>query len=255
MLLFWLIFLIPWFLDVLSERYVLVTILGATVWGIAVVISLVRARSSDLKIKRLLSYGLSGSLGAWFVLWLLALVEGRAYQLPIETRFIKVLTIAHSALLAAGAGMVVVLWLSTTLWLLKDFAIRRGKLKQHPFYRAIPSLETLTRLTGGALALSFSTWFMGLALAFATAFAVQMQNQENIRIFLYHWISDPKVLVSIFLGLILLIGLQVRSFSSRSNLWAYRIYASLASLFILAFSLLMLGLIDSVHQPVNWFLR
>jgi len=246
MLSFWLIIVFPWVLDVASQSRVLETAFGALLWGVAVVLAAVLPRTRDSGLRQKLSTVLWALSSTWLLFWFLSLIQHSEHQVPlIHPDYLHWLNFSHSGLLAAGAGMVFSLWMGASLWILQDRALRKSSWeRRHNLKGNLPSLESLARFCQWAVLFAFTSWFLGLILAFVAA---HLQWQR--------WLSDPKVFASSVLAGLLLLCVQLRMTLSPSTRWLYRAYWVICTFFLVFFVRLMLPGVASMHEPMRWFVR
>lgn len=244
MLNFWLILLVPWLLDLRSPTPALETAFGALLWGVAVVVAAVYPRTRDVKWRQRLASGLAVLSGTWLAYWALSLFEGVPHKHVWQTTSLHWLTLTHSALLAAGAGMVLSLWLAAALWLIQENRLRQSSWERRSARSSLPSLESLARFCQWAATFAFISWFLGVVVAFVTA---HLQWQR--------WLTDPKVAATAGLSAVLLACLHLRGNAAPSSRWLYKSYLALTSIFIIFFIWIMLPAVTTLHEPMRWFSR
>lgn len=240
MMLFWVILIVPWALEITLNSRSLESLFGAILWGAAIVVALFLPRTRHRALRRRLHTVLYTLCGTWVLLWVLSL-----FSTPptITTSSPHILRILHSGLMAAGAGMVLLLWIAATLWLWQEWRVRRSSWERRRIPWELPPLESMGNLCDWSLRVAIGTWFLGFVLAFAAAHT-----------HLGEWMGDPRVLGSVLLSLILLIGLQLRAYMDASKPWLYRSYWALCGAFALVFMRFVVwsgG--QTLHEPLRIF--
>ncbi|NDF16185.1 hypothetical protein EB061_12845, partial [bacterium] len=135
---------IPWGLDLLGQRRVLASAFGAILWGMILVIALLRPRTRDSRLRHFLGWAIGFLAGSWLTYWLVSFLEApRALQLAPEA--LRMLTLLHAGLLAAGVGMVALIWIGSAAWLLQESLLRKKSWERRRIRISLPSLEALSR--------------------------------------------------------------------------------------------------------------
>jgi len=241
------VFGLPWILDLVGGRHVLATSFGAILWGMALVLALVRPQTRDSRLSTFMGWVLSFVIGAWLTYWALAFLDApRIVTLGPET--LRSLTLLHAGLLAAGVGMVVIHWLAAGAWLLQESLLRKSSWDRRSLRTRLPSLEASAKLCHRSLRAALLTWSAGMAIALVT----------GVLRWGHAWVTDPKVLLSLALAAMLFGIFSVGARLRDSGRGLYASYLTLSTVFLLGFAALM-SMGDSasgaLHEPLRWFVR
>lgn len=251
---FYFILFAPWILDLCGGRGVLGSFFGAGIWGAAVVVSFVRNRSRNHVFRRRLEFLLGFLAGAWVLYWALSL-SGQIQQVPLmEAGTLQYLTWLHAGLLAAGAGMIVVLAAGSFAWMLQDLRLRKSSWERRVSRMELPPLEALAKLCRATSQIAFTVWGAGLFLAVLTTYTRFRSLHVAAWDFARAWAEDPKVFVVVTLWLGLFIALKLPKWLTKHTRWLYRGYFVGSLVFMFLFALMMRGL-PSLHERVQWFVR
>jgi hypothetical protein len=239
-----LLFGIPWILDLTGGRHVLATAFGAILWGIALVLAVVRPQTTDARLKALLGWVLSFVCGAWLTYWGLAFLEA-PQPAAIEPETLRSLTLLHAGLLAAGVGMVFIHGLAAGVWLLQEASLRKSSWARRSKRLPLPSLESCAKLCERSLQSALLTWGAGMSVALVT----------GVLRWGHTWIGDPRILLSLALA-----GLLYGTFGFARHLrdsgrGLYATYLTFSTVFLLGFAVLMSLGSDGPHEPIRWFVR
>lgn len=240
------VFVIPWILDLLGGRHVLATAFGAILWGMALVLALVRPQTKDTRLQAFLGWVLSFVTGAWFTYWAMAFLDApRLAAIGPET--LRSLTLLHAGLLAAGVGMVFIHWGAAGTWLLQDAFLRKSSWDRRGLWLRLPSLEACARLCERSLQAALLTWGAGMSIALVT----------GVLRWGHAWVGDPRILISIGLAMLLFVTFRVGGRLRDVGRGRFASYLTFSTFFLAGFALLMsLGVgSSSVHEPLRWFVR
>ncbi len=244
----WLIFLLPWVLDAVSGRGVLASAFGAILWGMALVIALLRSGTRDERFKRAQSWALSFLIGAWLTYWLLSWAGTEPKNWTVTEETLRALTLLHAGILAAGVGMVAVHWGAALAWVLKESSLRKSSWARRTLRLerlTLPPLESIGRVCEGALRYAVMSWIFGIGLALVTA---------SLR-WGVEWVRDPKILISIILAMTLGASYKMTQWLEGRGRTLYTAYLTLSGVFLIGFSLLMSFDVSRIHEPLRWFVR
>ncbi|NCN26922.1 hypothetical protein GW915_05045 [bacterium] len=233
-------------------RSVMASLIGASIWGIGVLLVLLRTRIKEVRLKKNLTYIAGFLFGIWIGLWLVSANESVVWAWN-ETG-LRLLTIGHASLLTAGFGMTLVLLVSSIAWLLKE----RG-LKNKKSQRWLPSLEGLAKASHISLRASIWFWTTGLFFAILAAL-IRWQRVHDVPAFgaliHYEWLSDPKVILSIALWIPLVLCRLFRGVFSEIQKARYQSFAVMALLFVMIFLFMSsTELPFSRHEALRWITR
>ena len=254
---FWSVFLVPWVLDLLGGRGVFASVFGAFFWGLGLSLAVARSQTRDLKFRKWQGHALLLVSMVWLVYWGSSFIEvgGRAYQ--TETGNLRWLILTHAGLLAAGVGMVLLLWASSVLWLAQESLLRQGSFERRGRRWELPSLEALAKVTRGAANLAFLSWGLGFFLALLNAILSGRSAEAAPHVRLMAWLSDPKVIGTAVLWVVLALTFQLKHLLSSANRWLFRSYFALSIFFLVAFVYWFMVRVSgpALHEPLDWFIR
>jgi hypothetical protein len=256
---FWLLLLLPWILDSYSTRAVLTSVFGATLWGIALALAVARARTRDEKFRARQGWILCAICVLWMAYWIYSFSSlshpATGFEAP-RPDIEKWLLISHAGLLAAGAGMVAVLWASSLLWIFQERSLRQSSWQRRRSRWRLPSLEALGKVARGSMDGAFASWGLGFFLAMISGILRWRSHGVRGEGPTLGWITDTRVWATALLWVLLVAGFQAGHLMSSANRWLYRLYVVLGTLFWVAFVYgLMMGHHSDLHEPVSWFLQ
>ncbi len=253
---FWLIFFLPWALDLWSQHGVLSTVLGAALWGLSLISSAARAKTQDPKLRSLQGVILTLSLVTWLIYWLRTF--GPSGAIPIsktpEGFTSHFLTLSHAGLLAASTGIVVLWWIASLLWLIQEYFLRKRSFERRSGVWTLPSLESLSRFQSLAFHGALLSWGLGFFLALASGlFTWQPLRESSFANTQNSWLLDPKVIATSALFLLLIIYFQLNLFLNEVSRLRHRMSFLFSTTFLMVFLYLFLGKYSStLHEPLNW---
>lgn len=242
----------PWILDFLLGHSIMASLIGALLWGMAVLLAILRFQLKEERLKKRLTYISFFCLGSWVTLWFLSF--SGSVHLTWSNSGLRFLTLAHASLLAAGFGMVLFLLVLANLWIIKEWGLKNKKT-----YRWLPSLESLAKATSLSMRTAFWFWTTGLFFAAITALIrwQRVHDETGFRaIFHYDWLSDPKVVLSFAMWIPLIFCRFFKNIFSDSQVARYTGFAIFSFLFICLF--LIMSSIDvpfSRHEALRWITR
>ena len=249
------VFLFPWLMDVLSGQWILMTVFGATLWGLAIIVAIVRLETRDPKILRSLHQALVLLASVFCVYW------GACYLFfPLEFTgpegmpshgLIRVFTISHAVFLSAGAAVLLFYWWISVLLMEKFSQLKKSSWERRHKNTWMPSLETLKRFRKRALIVAFSAWSIGLVQAFVSAMARWRYVHLHVKMSLV-WLLDFKVLSTVLLWFVLLWLTRLRAHTVASEK-SQRFALVLSSAFIVYFLVMIIFGNSDFHLPVRWF--
>jgi len=248
---FWVLVILPWLLDLFSVRSVFTSVLGASLWGLAVAVATARVRSVDPKLRRPLTRSLIALVLFWLGFFVARFFESPQFESPESKALPSWLLYTHAGLLAAGAGMVILNLISSVVWLYQHSQLKRSSMERRVIKGTLPSLEALGKLVLGTADLALVCWGVGFFLAIVNA--IMKWGSEGDR---FRWFSDPKVLVSALLWLLLALQFQLSHFLGKGRRKLFVAHL-LSSIVFLAFfiGVLVLGNVSALHEPLSWFGR
>ncbi len=250
---FWAVFLIPWLLDLGGGRTVLASVFGASLWGMAVVVALAHTQTRDPRFKAKLGFVLSLLSACWLTYWVMCFSGPRpTFFGPTSLRW---LTLFHAALLASGAGMIIILFVTSLMWILQDTLLRKSSWERRTIRGKLPSIESLSRVCTGTIGLAKNSWGLGLVLAFLTALMRWKRANLDSNTASMDWLLDIRILGTAILWVMLGVGDRLGKILSPANPWLYRWYFILSILFLLSFASFVSGDHPILHEPINWFVR
>jgi len=264
---FWLVLTFPWVLDFFTGQRLFTSVFGALLWGVALALSSAHSKTRDPSLRSMLRVALLATSVIWLSYWAFLFFQGaggvglgasaRGGELS-DSLSLKYLVFTHAGLLAAGAGMIIVLLCSSFFWLLQEYLLRKSSWERRGLIGIwLPSLESLSRIVAGAINLSFVSWGLGFFLALLNANmhwkAKSLTTGEGGP---WAWLADTKVLATALLWILLVVAFQLSHFFSAGNRWLYRFYFIISLLFLSFFTLLLFGgHYSQFHEPIGWFSR
>jgi hypothetical protein len=245
----WAFLLVPWALDLIFRTGVLTTLLGASLWGIALLSSVILPGTRDRRLRDFLEKLLMILALGWALNWGWALLMGGAASAWLRPLPVTLLIKVHAALLAAGLGMVLVLWLASGTYLLQNQLVQADSWQRRGLPFRLPSLESLGRVCSLSLSASLITWGAGLALASLTAL-LSASGAER-----WERLLDTPVLVASLLWFILLSLHYARNHVVVRGASLHRIFFVISTVFVLAFGVywsLHSSSSAGFHRPLKW---
>lgn len=247
---FWLIVLIPWILDFMAKQRAFTSVFGASLWGICVGLSVARIKALDKKLLKTLGRYLvvMAVLWAWFFILSVFELSQTGISKPGLPGW---LMLTHAGFLAAGAGMIFLNLISSCLWLYQNSVLKMPSMQRRELKFALPSLEALGKLTLGSVDLALMSWGAGFFLAVINGI-LKWSHAHSY----FAWFSDPKVLVSAMLWLVLAVQFQLSHFLGRGNPKLFITHVALSVFFLICFvGILIFGNSSVLHEPITWFAR
>ncbi len=250
-MLFWLVLLLPWVLDLLGGRAVLATVFGALVWGLTLVLSWAWTESRDPKLRHKLLILVWISATSWLTYWLLV------FNGPRPTYFgdlaLRLLTYLHAGLLLAGAGIVLFLLGVSILGLLRERHLQKSSWERRSKKTYLPSLESVMKMSRGALQLAARCWGVGLLLAFVVGLmgwkrAHMESSQPELS-----WLFDFRILFVSLVWVALIFELRFSRKIHGASL--HIVHLAFSILFLFSFTWFVSGQHPALSGPILWFVR
>jgi hypothetical protein len=241
--------MIPWGLDLIFRTGVLTTLLGASLWGIALLSAALLPGTRDRRLRLFLDRLLMALALAWALNWGWALLIGGAKSAWLRPLPVTLLIKVHAALLAGGLGMVVVLWLGSGAYLVQHTLVQADSWQRRGLPFRLPSLESLNKLCSNSLQASLITWGAGLALATLTTLLSSSGAERWERLL------DGQVLVATLLWFLLLLLHLLRLNLDGRQALLHRTLFAMSTLFLLVFSLTWTLQSPQEHRPLQWIVE
>lgn len=249
------VFLLPWVVDVATGQWVLMSIFGATLWGMAIILAIIRLETKGQKLLVKINQALVLVACVFFMYFL-----GSYFLFPLNftgpegmpsSNLIRVFTISHAVFLSAGAAVLLFYWVVSLLLMKKFEQLKKSSWERRDSTTWLPSLEALKRFRKSALIVAFSAWSIGLVQAFVSAMArwrfVHLHESMS-----FEWLVDFKVISTIFLWSLLLLLLRLKS-RTVGSVSVHRLGLAVSSLFIIYFLIMLIFGNSDFHLPVRWF--
>jgi len=255
---FWAALLLPFCLDLLVNGNLLTSVLGAAFWGLLITLSAWKPQVRDLRLRTHFSRAQiilwTLFITAWFYLYFIGNTQTTAWIQPLSRPW---LVRIHAFLLAGASGLVFLFGLSS---LAAHFQIKRiqsnswQRRSVSKFFKTLPSLESLLKVSSMAVFWAFTGWGVGLALAFLTLVVAYGPGPESATSAL-SLASDPKILLTAFLWLVLLVAFLIQNRSQWNPKQRSHWLTGLSIVFWAFLALQAFVQASSFHEPVRWFLR
>jgi hypothetical protein len=256
---FWAALLIPFCLDLLVGGSLLTSILGSATWTLLITLSSWKPQVRDTKLRGFFSRAEVGIWILYLMSWTYLFLKGpyvdNIWIRPLSRSW---LVSIHAFLLAGSSGLVFLFGLSS---LAAHFQIQRLQSNSWQrrttgrFFKSLPSLESLTKVSSMAVFWAFTAWGVGLALAFLTLLATYGPSSNASSITELNLSIDPKIFLTTFLWLILLSAFLIQNHSQWNPRRRAHWLMSLSFVFWIFLVFQAFYQFSSFHEPVRWFLK